>query len=547
MVRNYQYCRYDCYQITLKVNITEEDGCLYSRYGQKLFDIRNTSGKTACSQCNPCRSRDDTRSQCEHKIRDDDKAKIPDAVILDVDVDRCDCTKAVFTLYVKLPCKPKYDFYVYLDRISDILARNDALYVLLSSDFNAVKVAADCPIDFNSLLAKLNTLLTQVGISLESFAPGSCDENMLLTIQTSVTDLITLVTDAGREASKPCSWSNLCFIPQKYKITSSASGVDREIITFLVNPLPHGTVSAGVFKECYQYEVTRVPCRILNDVNGCVPTTIGGTTTVAPPSCPSSCPTDSPSSAGGTTVKFQASTSDDCCNVCFSAPPVLEANVLRLVFPLTKEIRCLVPDFGLPGAALNYSISELSTKVRLVPRSSLSDVAYPALLTFDVKNCTARLEFDNSTLCGPEAINDIGYEQEFGRLGCSKKFNACHRVISPCFEDLALARRIDVMGVHKCTEKVFFSFQVCIVPYKGFCVDVCGCKIPTIISGGCCTKNSFRIQSDCEYSYTFIHKPKCDDDCGKFTTHRRRSHDGTTTTHAATTTTHATTSTTLPP
>jgi len=196
----------------------------------------------------------------------------------------------------------------------------------------------------------------------------------------------------------------------------------------------------------------------------------------------------------------------ECCGLCFSAPPVLEPDTLRLIFPLTKDLRCLVPDFGLPGAALNYAISELTTKVRIVPRSSLADVACPALLTFDMKNCTACLEFDKNLVCGPDAINDIGYEQEFGVFGCKNNNGCKKRTLSPCFEDLAMARRIDVMGVHKCTEKVFFSFQVCIVPYVGFCVELCGCKIPTIIPDGTCVKNSFRIQSEHDYSYSFVNK-----------------------------------------
>jgi len=369
------------------------------------------------------------------------------------------------------------------------------------------------------LLAALNTFLTLVTTVLAEYPVGSCDENMLIEIQDITNDFIAVVTDASNEASAPCSWTNVCFLSQKYKITSCASGHDREIITFLVNPLPYGTVSAGVFKDCYQYEVTRVPSRVLNDINGCLPTTTS-LTTIAPTTV-----TPTTTSACGVICNVAPA---DCCNLCFSAPPILEPNALKLIFPLTKELRCLVPSFGLPGAVLNYAISELSTKVRLVPRSSLCDIAFPALLTFDIKNCTACLEFRTDLECFADCcagmgtakrresrdfrdlrdyhngVNEIGYEQEFGVAGCKR--NPCIKAITSCFEDLALARRIDVMGVHKCTEKVFFSFQVCIVPYKSFCLDICGCKIPTAISGGCCVKNAFRIQSDGEYSYSFIKK-----------------------------------------
>jgi hypothetical protein len=502
MVENYQYCRYDCYQVTLKVNISEEDGCLYSRYGQKLFDIKNTTGKTACSQCSSCKSCDERRH--DHYDRHDDKRshKVPSAVIIDVDVDRCDCTKAVFTLYVKLPCKPKYDFSCYIEQISCLLSKNEVLYDALIQLFNNIKTYTECPIDFELLLSVINIFASQItiylteGIDSTQLLPGSCDRNTLETIQSITNDLACVVTQASNEPTDPCLWTNFCFLPQKFKITSSASGHDREVITFLVNPLPYGTVSAGVFKDCYQYEVTRVACREAVDCSRSTTTTTS--TTVAP--------TTSLITTTSSTTQAPVHQPIECCRLCFSAPPVLEPDTLRLIFPLTKEIRCLVPDFGLPGAVLNYALSELTTKVRIVPRSALADVAYPALLTFDMKNCTACLEFDKNLLCGHDAINDIGYEQEFGVFGC-KSNSRCKKALSPCFEDLALARRIDVMGVHKCTEKVFFSFQICIVPYKGFCLDVCGHKIPTAIPEGVCTKNSFKIQSEHhEYSYTFVNK-----------------------------------------
>lgn len=509
MIQNYQYCRYDCYQITLKVNISEEDGCLYSRYGQKLFDIKNTTGKTACSKCNTCKSCD-RHGRCDdrHSGGIDTTPRIPHAVILDVDVDRCDCTKAVFTLYVKLPCKPKYDFSCFIEQISCILDKNDALYTALIATFNNVKTYSECPVDFALLLSALGVFSNQISGILESgiggvqLLPGSCDRNALELIQDITYELTTTVTKASEEPTDPCLWNNYCFVPQKFTITTSASGRDRDIITFLVNPLAYGTVSAGVFKDCYQYEATRVPCRVISEVNHCTPRqTHCATITTIPP-------TTTLSSTSTTTAPTtqQGCLCIECCGLCFSAPPVLEADVLRLIFPLSKDLRCLVPDFGLPGAVLNYSISELTTKVRLVPRSSLSEVAYPALLTFDMKNCTACLEFDKNLVCGPDAINDIGYEQEFGVFGCKNNYNGCKRVLSPCFEDLAMARRIDVMGVHKCTEKVFFSFQICIVPYTGFCVDVCGCKVATVIPDGVCVKNSFKIQAEHDYSYTFVNK-----------------------------------------
>lgn len=520
MVQNYQYCRYDCYQITLKVNISEEDGCLYSRYGQKLFDIKNTTGKTACSRCSSCVSCSKHNGDCSDnnyninsRYGENLCPKIPDAVIVDVDVDRCDCTKATFTLYVKLPCKPKYDFTCHIDKICHILSKNDVLYEALIQSFNVIKAASVCPIDFVSLLEAIdsfteliNVYLTE-GINNTPLLQGSCDRNALEKILSIAEELRGVVQNASNEPTDPCLWTNKCFLSQKFKITSSASGHDREIITFLVNPLSYGTVSAGVFKDCYQYEATRVPCRIVYDATKCEQETTTSTTQAPTTQTPT---TQSPTTQAPTTQAptTQAPTPQpiDCCKLCFSAPPVLEPDTLRLIFPLTKEIRCLVPDFGLPGAVLNYALSELTTKVRLVPRSSLADVAYPALLTFDMKNCNACLEFDKNLVCGHDAINKVGYEQEFGAFGCKNGHNKCKRTLSPCFEDLAMARKIDVMGVHKCTEKVFFSFQICIVPYKGFCVEVCGHKFPTVVPDGYCVKNSYKVQADHDYSYAFVNR-----------------------------------------
>ena len=77
---------YDCYQINIQVNLSEEDSCLYKRYGTSMFSIKNVS----CSI-------DETKICCSDQIIN------PDASILNIELDKCDHIGALFSIYVKLP------------------------------------------------------------------------------------------------------------------------------------------------------------------------------------------------------------------------------------------------------------------------------------------------------------------------------------------------------------------------------------------------------------------------------------------------------------
>lgn len=83
---------YDSYQLKLQVNLSEEDSCLYSRYGISLFNIQ---------VCDSIPSTPPSDSPTGIVV------VIPDAVILNIDIDRCDRTKAVFSIYVRLPAGKK--------------------------------------------------------------------------------------------------------------------------------------------------------------------------------------------------------------------------------------------------------------------------------------------------------------------------------------------------------------------------------------------------------------------------------------------------------
>jgi len=118
-------------------------------------------------------------------------------------------------------------------------------------------------------------------------------------------------------------------------------------------------------------------------------------------------------------------------------------------------------------------------------------------MTFDKIECTVCLE-----ICEEFARNfdRDPYNCEF-KLGCN------------FFQFLSCARKFDVVGVQKCNEKNFFTFQICEVPYRSFCVDVCDCRVKTIIDKKFDhddTAASFTVHADGFYTYEFSYS-KCDD------------------------------------
>jgi len=313
---------------------------------------------------------------------------------------------------------------------------------------------------------------------------------------------------------------------QKFCITSGASGHEREVITFNVAPLKSDVVSTGVFDKCYSYEVTRVPDRVPcgSALERC--TTLTG-------------------------INYTID-SKDCCGICNVAEPLWVPDTVRIMVPMTKQIKCLVPDFGLTGTFINAALGSIDTLVRLVSCSPCK-FCLPARLSFDKEKCMACLDISIAYIMNPSTYcNDIaGYEhrfsccEEFGS-GCKSGCRDCDvaqlkttlmciqsefatdvnnhvtnadRALwmtlgNTAFQLLAKSKRIDVMGVNKCAENVLFSFQVCYFPYRGFCVDACGCKpIKTVIeTDPAATFNehtlgastSYRIQGEGEFSYEFL-------------------------------------------
>jgi len=549
-------CRYDCYQINLNVNLSEEDSCFFDRYGPSLFNIRKCGHPHGCVCCaaNPGSGSGSTPSGVP--------VVMPDAVILAIDIDRCDCTKALFNLYVRLPCKPLSepdrvqcavnaleDEFVHCTK--NCLAGSPGTNKVNSSgnldNVNGTLVGPFISTNIATLITNVNTLLTPCqfnetqlltaianAMTLNSHIQnaignynGLCDLTSILTL------LQNLQVALGNYATALNS-SSYNFEHQKFCITSGASGNEREVITFDVAPLPVNVVSSGVFTKCYSYETTRVPCRVLNE-NALL-------------YC-----------SRKTGIEFVIN-SADCCNACSVDNSLTQyvPDTLRIMFPMTKAIKCLVPDFGMSGTILNAAAATVSTKVRLVSCSPCK-FYIPAKLTFDKARCMVCLDISTEYLMSCFSQRDMeGYEHRFGcdcdsRRYTTKCCNNCDVTDLRCallaiqqkfsgntpspvpvtppnvagdkalwtalgnvmFQTLARSKKIDVMGVNKCVENVLFNFQVCYVPYRGFCVDLCGCKGKTDIpdygtvraSGTDFTltpSNSFKVQADAEYSYEFL-------------------------------------------
>lgn len=168
-------------------------------------------------------------------------------------------------------------------------------------------------------------------------------------------------------------------------------------------------------------------------------------------------------------------------------------NCMKIIFPMTKDLRCLVPDFGVSNVLLRQLTEcTLQTKVRLVSTGPGCFVI-PACLTFDKDTCTAQLEFSfeenfYESLCSNLDSNrhlfyDNGcgcYAMESGSSTLTQRITAANPGIAQfltstvpagsvngsvqttdVFRILSFYRHFNVMGVDKCTEKVLFSFEIC--------------------------------------------------------------------------------------
>lgn len=210
------------------------------------------------------------------------------------------------------------------------------------------------------------------------------------------------VPDADPEDDDDDANTNLPrVLPQELRIrTDGHMGDHHELLTFVIYPLPTTVNSRSFRTECYCYDICRVPCpEISGDEGG----TIRDEGVVEVPS------------------RF------------------------RVIFPLSKEIACLIPEFGLSGFYLRHLVStSLKTQVALHPVNGGASTAV-GLLSYDPDTCEACVEYDSLN-------TDLGEGYEC-LIGGSYS--------PPSIEEMAMARRFLVKGLSKCTEKVLLDMDVC--------------------------------------------------------------------------------------
>jgi hypothetical protein len=152
---------------------------------------------------------------------------------------------------------------------------------------------------------------------------------------------------------------------------------------------------------------------------------------------------------------------EQCRVPCQATSPDLERSALpsadsfRVTFPLSREVACLIPEFGLSGFYLKNLVSaNLKTKVRLVAGNDPSAAVVAGLLTYDPERCEACVE-----VCEDQEEFDCiveGYEHLFRKNS--------ETLYQPSLSEMATKRRYSVRGLSKCTEKDLFVFEICFKP-----------------------------------------------------------------------------------
>ena len=562
-------CEYDCYQITLQVDISVADSCIFDRYGQSVFSIKPVDRRGPVGADCGCGPKPFGPYPGEFPDPNFDPIPteiiptiyMPHAVILDVTIDRCNCTRALFNLYVRLPCKNSisYDSFnipviesssasaaagseaaglaamayngtftttttmnsgmadpaiVYpnypttipptpvkvptyiIDALMDASANIPILVNDLITELTSPSV--DCSV-LNSIITALNTLITELQADIAalpaSFLAYEDNATIIKNLSISLKILYEAINVPNLNPNQPMK-----FASTKFAIISGTSGRDRVLTTILVNPLKNNVISTGVVDKCAKYDITRVPMRQFI-------TTTNDSITYAV--C-----------QGNKLITI----GNDCFRTCCPGIESLDyaPNTLQITFPLTKELKCLLPDFNLPGTYFN-TVEGIQPTLVKIQSSCPRKYSFPALMTFDKVNCNVCLEIDQGFIsniaAGGNRLN--GFEQVFG-CNCANLFSS---VYDRCcreghfqlelantdnfFSFLSSSRKFDVFGVQKCVEKIFFSFQICEVPYKPFCVEACGCKTVTVIPSTIppLPSTSFRVESlSPPFTYEFFRK-----------------------------------------
>ena len=501
---------YDYYLLKLNVTLSEDDSCLYKRFGSFIFNVMPCDASIACVPCG---------SGTPEPINDPETRVMPDASIVAVDIDRCDCTKAVFTMVVRLhsvkqcltdgnatptgtwssatgaSSGKRNDFKTEYGDMKSSCA--SAIAPLTPAVVTAYTILEATESSCARLVDKINTLLVELGLFLVANASNNA---VVLAVTTFIDETLKPLKTFYDVCNIPCAPPGTTHLEQTFCLVSGSTGYERLLVSFLVKPLAPSVVSTGVINECYSYEITRI--------------------------VPRECPSDSK-------VEYEVPCSPPLSGlpcIVSPAPAVLSyvPSKLQITVPFTEQIKCLVPDFGLPGNLFNSNLGSIGTTVKVVAQCP-RPFTFPAVLYFDRKNCTSCLVIDIEVLKnirdGMISLSSIPYSHAFGSFGCvstgasdSASLNEFLLSLNDnlqAFEFLSRVRKFDVLGVHKCTTNVLFSFQICIVPQPEYCIDVCGRKIKTQIrtSGSpdfiplYPNLPSFKVQMAGDHTYCFDYAP----------------------------------------
>lgn len=488
----------DCYQINLSVCLPEETVCLLKHNGSSAFEIKNNAHNSKCSSC--------MGGSCSAPSSDGltpltITASIPEATILNARLVDCDSANATFSLFVKLPCDgvdvlniDMVELNRLFDKLEVLVTGINPPVVGMLNDFNQTRLVLN---QLGDAITAGNCVAAKEAIATLTELPIDALDQMyhsLPEIDSTTADAIVEILKRERTLLEPRVANNFnAFVEQEFTI--SANGC--EVVTFSVKSLVSNVVTTGIVHDDYSYEITRVPNRSFVTAEG-------------NPALAVCCD-------GKTTVPIAT----ECCRICVgNNAPVLAPDTLRITVPLTHQLKCLMPDYNILNAYYNSMLGNGPTKVRLVSKCPVK-FAIPAIMTFDKKRCTATIEISHADLLTTSMVD---YEHMFGSLGCmsvNNSFNpncafdsagvnlvnAMKTNPEKMFQILAMARRLEITGLHKCVETVFFAFRLCPVPYEPFCVSVCGCKLRTIVdpNSGATVMNAYTIQSDSDvYEFSFL-------------------------------------------
>jgi hypothetical protein len=296
-----------------------------------------------------------------------------------------------------------------------------------TNDCYQVKVHATMTNDLKCLYEKLGTGMFEIIALLDhDISPLLADPQILEvefdkcdTSKVTFTVYVELprVTLDGIDFDPVDGQNDVRVLPVEYTIRTKGHLHTLELVTFTVYPLAYDGVyqsppvhtgavtSAGYETECYSHE----QCRI------------------------------------------------QCANECDIPAP----DSFRVVFPMNRDVACLIPEFGLNGFYLKNLVSaNLKTKVRLVSGNNPNAVIAAALLSYDPERCEACLEFSEAD--AGEIVT--GYEYLFTADSIGMTSVSVRTYNQPSLSEMATNRRYNVRGVSKCTEKDLFTFEICFKP-----------------------------------------------------------------------------------